>query len=93
MSVTLTADQPSQKIVKWLSPPDPSVNYNIARDSQHRGTAMWFIESSTFKEWKQSGGPLWIQGKRTFLRHLSLRSYKQADSKAGSGKTVLTCVA
>ena len=73
--VTLTGDQSSERSVKWLSPPDPSMNYNIARDIQHKGTAVWFIESSTFKEWKETGCLLWIQGNRTFLFYLCLRSY------------------
>jgi hypothetical protein len=55
-----------QAAVKWLSPPDPSVNYYIARDTHHEGTTTWFIESATFKDWKQSGSLFWIHGKRTF---------------------------
>jgi hypothetical protein len=35
---------------------------------------MWFTESSTFKDWKESGSLLWIHGKRTFLRFLDLCS-------------------
>ena len=90
---TFTGDQSSQRAVKWLSSPDPSMNYNIARDTQHKGTAVWFIESSTFKEWKETGCLLWIQGNRMFLFYLCLRSGQWTDSIAGSGKSVLTCVA
>ena len=60
--------------MEWLSPPDPSVNYNIARDAHHKGTALWFTESSTFGDWKESGSLLWIHGKRTFLHFLHPRS-------------------
>ena len=66
-SDTLTGDQSSQNFVKWLSPPDPSMNYNVARDTQHKGTAVWFTESIAFKDWKKSGCLLWIQGMRTFF--------------------------
>jgi hypothetical protein len=59
--------------MEWLSPPDPAVNYNIARHTRHAGTAVWFTESSTFKDWKESGSLLWIDGKRTFPRFLRLR--------------------
>ncbi|KAH9998866.1 hypothetical protein BJV74DRAFT_190418 [Russula compacta] len=52
-----------QDIVEWLSPPDPSVNYKIARDTRQKGTVVWFTESSTFKNWKASGSLLWIYGK------------------------------
>ncbi|KAH9976517.1 hypothetical protein BJV74DRAFT_990048, partial [Russula compacta] len=47
----------------WLSPPDPSVNYNTASDAHHEGTAAWFTESTTFEDWKTSGSLLWIHGK------------------------------
>jgi hypothetical protein len=57
-----------EKFQKWLSPADPSINFNIARRAYHEGTAMWFIQSSIFKRWKSEGSEslLWIHGKRTF---------------------------
>src|SRR6267142_2441625 len=61
-----------QSATKWLSPPDPSVNYYTARDTHHQGTTTWFIESMTFKDWKQSGSLFWIHGKRTLLRLVRL---------------------
>ena len=71
---TFTGDQSRRDAVEWLSPPDPSINYNIARDTHHKGTALWFTESSVFRDWKNSGSLLWINGKRTFLSSLHLRS-------------------
>ncbi len=47
-----------QLAAESLSPPDPSVNYFIARDTHHEGTTTWFIESSTFKNWKEPGGSM-----------------------------------
>ncbi|KAH9018556.1 hypothetical protein EDB85DRAFT_2294467 [Lactarius pseudohatsudake] len=47
----------------WLSPPDPSSNYNIARDIHQDGTATWFCEASVFAEWNAKGSLLWIHGK------------------------------
>jgi archaellum component FlaC len=61
----LTGDQIRKDLRNWLSPPDPSVNYNIANDAHHEGTAMWFIESDAFNNWKVSDSLLWIYGKRT----------------------------
>jgi hypothetical protein len=61
----LTGDQIRKDLRDWLSPPDPSVNYNIASDAHHEGTAMWFMESDTFNNWKASDSLLWIYGKRT----------------------------
>ncbi|KAF8266134.1 hypothetical protein EI94DRAFT_231040 [Lactarius quietus] len=47
----------------WLSPPDPSTNYNNARDIYQDGTATWFCEGSVFEEWNAKGSLLWICGK------------------------------
>ncbi|KAH9052612.1 ankyrin repeat-containing domain protein [Lactarius vividus] len=47
----------------WLTPPDPSPNYNIAREIHQDGTAMWFCEGSVFAEWNAKGSLLWIHGK------------------------------
>jgi hypothetical protein len=49
----------------WLSPPDPSTNYELGLEAYHRGTATWFIEGKTFQEWDSTGSLLWIHGKRT----------------------------
>ncbi|KAI0280610.1 hypothetical protein BGY98DRAFT_311095 [Russula aff. rugulosa BPL654] len=47
----------------WLSPPDPSVNLDVARDYHHEGTAVWFTESNTYRRWKEFGSVMWIYGK------------------------------
>jgi hypothetical protein len=54
----------------WLSAPDPWKNHHLACDSRHHGSAAWFIEGSTFSEWKTSdarGSLLWIHGKRPLI--------------------------
>jgi hypothetical protein len=58
-----------QDLRRWLSPPDPSTNHNIACNAHHTGTATWFFEGRTYKEWKStaSESPLWIHGKRALL--------------------------
>ncbi|KAH9173964.1 hypothetical protein EDB89DRAFT_645509 [Lactarius sanguifluus] len=50
---------------KWLSPPDPSTNQNLACTTQHEGTATWFFQGSIFTEWKSKSTTslLWIHGK------------------------------
>jgi hypothetical protein len=65
-SIILTGTPLQQAATKWLSPPDPSVNYHSACDMHHEGTATWFIEGTIFKDWKQSGSLFWIHGKRAF---------------------------
>jgi hypothetical protein len=68
-NTTEAEDQLREKFQQWLSPPDPSINYNTARDAYHDGTAAWFTQDHTFEDWKVSGSGslLWIHGKRMFL--------------------------
>jgi len=54
-----------QDLRNWLSPPDPSVNYNTASDAHHEGTALWFTNGNAFQDWKESGSLLWLHGKRS----------------------------
>jgi len=56
----------------WLSPPDPSINHNIACRDHLEGTASWFIQSDSYKEWTATGPLLWIHGKRTLLSRFFL---------------------
>ena len=66
----LAGDKLQQDIFRWLSPPDPWKNHNIACKSRHPGSAAWFIHGDTFSEWKVSDAPsssLWIHGKRALM--------------------------
>ena len=64
-SISLTENQLRQDLCKWLSPPDPSTNHNIACNTHQKGTATWFSEGRTYNEWKSSSESLlWIHGKR-----------------------------
>ena len=72
----------------WVSPPDPSPNYNIAREIHQNGTATWFCEGSVFAEWNTKGSLLWIHGKRAFLKSV-LQQSSSSLAVAGSGKTIL----
>ena len=68
MVLTMIAgDQLQDKSRQWLSPEDPSTNYNIARKAYHDGSATWFIQGTTFGEWEVNGSLLWIHGKRRFI--------------------------
>ncbi|KAH9054131.1 hypothetical protein EDB87DRAFT_1689540 [Lactarius vividus] len=59
----VAGDRLQRESRSWLSPPDPSSNYNIARDIHQDGTARWFCNGSVFAEWNAKGSPLWIYGK------------------------------
>jgi len=65
-----TGNQSREKLRTWLSPPDPSINHNLACDTHHEGTAKWFTQGRTFDEWKRNGSLLWIRGNRA-LRSFS----------------------
>ena len=66
-----TGDQLQGDVQHWLSPPDPSINYNFVSKARHNGTAVWFFESNMLREWKATGSFLWIHGKRTFSEPLA----------------------
>ena len=63
-SKTTSGDQLREKIQKWLSPPDPSINQYAAYEARHNGTATWFLEGSIYDEWKEAGSLLWTHGNR-----------------------------
>jgi hypothetical protein len=64
---THTGNQMKERLQAWLSPPDPSMNHNYACKTRYDGTTMWFIQGSTFREWKKNGSLLWICGNRMLL--------------------------
>ena len=73
MALNLVAGDQLQKDSRnWLSPPDPSENYNIASEIHQDGTATWFFKGSVFAEWNAKGSLLWINGKRMFLSDISI---------------------
>ena len=60
----ITGNQLRDNLLRWLSPPDPSTNHNIACKAHHNGTTEWFFRGSIFNQWKSTGSFLWIHGKR-----------------------------
>src|SRR6266702_2094637 len=60
VSNLLTGNQLRESLRRWVTPPDPSANHNIACDIHHRGTAEWFFRCSILSL-------LWIYGKRTLF--------------------------
>ncbi|KAH9971101.1 hypothetical protein BGW80DRAFT_508973 [Lactifluus volemus] len=48
---------------RWLSPPDPWKNHNLACEARHGGTTKWLIQSDTLVKWQSSGSLLWVCGK------------------------------
>ena len=57
-----------QDLQRWMAPPDPSINHNIACNSQHERTAMWVFSENIYEEWESSGTLLWVHGKGSSIR-------------------------
>lgn len=51
------------KIRQWLSPPDPSLNFEKALKQRQADTGLWFLESMEYAMWKQDPASfLWLYG-------------------------------
>ena len=76
-SIMLTGNQLLQELRRWLAPPDSSTNHVVACSTYHKGTANWFFEGRTYKDWKSTGfeSLLWIHGKRVPLSHSAARGH------------------
>ena len=49
--------------MQWLDAPDPSTNYNKALKDRNPRTGSWFIEGSTYADWKITRGSfIWLHG-------------------------------
>ncbi|KFA55211.1 hypothetical protein S40293_09949 [Stachybotrys chartarum IBT 40293] len=57
------SDLRTDKIERWLRPPDPSTNANRARMLRHEGTGAWLLGNPVFQSW-HSGLPrhIWLHG-------------------------------
>jgi Cdc6-like AAA superfamily ATPase len=55
--------QKQEEINRWLSPSDPSTNYNKALKQRQEGTGLWLLQSSPFKRWQtKQNSFLWLHG-------------------------------
>ena len=56
-------DDNRKKIHRWLSAPDPWLNYNKALKERQAGTGTWFTESKQYAHWKTNPDSfLWLHG-------------------------------
>ena len=59
----IRSDLRTDKIMRWLCPPDPSTNANHARTLHHEGTGAWLLENLVFQSWHLgSRQHLWLHG-------------------------------
>jgi hypothetical protein len=60
---SIRSDLQTEKIRRWLSPPDPSTSANHARTLRHEGSGAWLLENPVFQSWKTgSSQNLWLHG-------------------------------
>ncbi|KID60063.1 Pfs, NACHT and Ankyrin domain protein, partial [Metarhizium brunneum ARSEF 3297] len=60
---SIRSDLRTDKVKRWLCPPDPSTNANQARKLRHEGTGAWLLKSPVFQEWHSgSRRHLWLNG-------------------------------
>lgn len=53
----------TEKLMKWLNPPNPSTNHNNARDKHHENTGQWLLGDERYVTWKQQANSfMWING-------------------------------
>ncbi|CAG8899339.1 unnamed protein product [Penicillium salamii] len=79
---SIRSDLHTNKIKRWLCPPDPSSNASHARELRHEGS-VWLLESPVFQAWHSgSRRQLWLHGlagcgksvlSTTVLDHLAKR--------------------
>ncbi|KAI9432171.1 hypothetical protein H4582DRAFT_1821453, partial [Lactarius indigo] len=70
----LTGNQLRRDLRNWISPPDPSINYNTACGAHHEGTAAWLTRGDAFNRWRADGCLLWVHGKRTLSQPVNSSS-------------------
>ncbi|KAH8598562.1 hypothetical protein B0O99DRAFT_567007, partial [Bisporella sp. PMI_857] len=59
----LRLNNQQQRVIEWLSPPDPSTNYARALGQRHKGSGKWFLQSAELLEWRTvSNSFLWLYG-------------------------------
>ncbi|KAH9013212.1 hypothetical protein EDB85DRAFT_984081 [Lactarius pseudohatsudake] len=59
----MNRNQLRRDLRNWVSPPDPSINYNTACGAHHEGTAAWLTRGDSFKGWRTDGCLMWVHGK------------------------------
>lgn len=59
----MNVEREQDKLAAWLSPPDPSINYNEALQQRQNDTGKWFIQCEEFNKWQSKRNSfLWLHG-------------------------------
>ncbi|KAI9455432.1 hypothetical protein BJY52DRAFT_1224619 [Lactarius psammicola] len=78
----MSGDQSREKHRGWLSPPNPSVNHNVACDAHQGGTTAWLPLNDSLREWQKSGSLLWIHGKPGSGKSIIWKAHMVSTSSA-----------
>jgi Cdc6-like AAA superfamily ATPase len=70
----------------WLSPCDPSTNYNKALGVRHENSSQWFLESPAYTSWRtQPSSFLWLKGKpgcgKTIISATAIENLQKTGSR------------
>jgi hypothetical protein len=84
----IISQQQQSNMHTWLSPPDPSTNYNKALEARHKDSGQWFLESPEYASWRaQPNSFLWLNGKpgcgKTILSSTIIEDLRKSSSRAG----------
>jgi hypothetical protein len=81
--MTLDIDQgisqlSKDKIIKWLSFADTSINHIAAQEKHEPMTGNWLMKRSEFEHWKTAPNSLlWLHGKGKFdINHFGLQTVR-----------------
>jgi len=59
----LSLQNRQEKVDRWLSPSNPSTNYNKALEQRQHGTGQWFFQNESYLRWRtERGSLLWLYG-------------------------------
>lgn len=75
-----------QELRRWLSPPNPSENYNNGIKHRYRDSGQWFLQSEEYSLWKSRPNSfLWLQGipgcGKTVLSAIIIKDLEDNDVK------------
>jgi hypothetical protein len=60
---TVARDTRRSRIHRWLSPPDPLINYQKALKQRQHDTGLWFLKGKRYASWKEDAASyLWLHG-------------------------------
>ncbi|KAF8344853.1 hypothetical protein F5887DRAFT_885732 [Amanita rubescens] len=91
------ANSNTEDYKQWLTPPDPSTNFNNALKSHLDNTGSWLLNGSIYLDWKKIDNSfLWIHGisgsgKTVLCSTLIQAIQKQTDRKCSSGLAYFFC--